>query len=379
MPPLAPLDISSIAAVEQYAATIPGCISLAQGTVKIQSAPQLLAQHIGKQLIAGDYDGYANTYNSDRMQTAIATWLKQKYGATIDPASVIPTHGSMGALAMICLTLLEQDDVVLIPEPAYPYYAQITNIAKATAHFISCTDHENGWHLSAALLEAHRSPRTKMVLISNPVNPTGTVIAPQTLSELCTWADRNGIYLVVDEVYESFIFTNNYQSVSQSTQESPWILRTSSLSKSIAISGWRSGHAVVPKQLVKRMKQTQQALLVAPSTIAIEAATYTYLHPEIMEPYIRTIQKHHTIAAANLVQWQKIRTIAYTKPEGGIYFWITIPGLETTTWCKELMDKHKVAAVPGLCFGPSGHAALRICIARPAQELQSALTRLCSL
>lgn len=371
---------SGISRIENLAHDTDDCISLSQGAIRIDGIPKAIKQHLASLLSTTQADYYLNPSLKRTLQHTVSSWISQKYGCSIDPALIIPTHGCMGALSILFLTLLDQGNEVIIPQPAYPLYEHITHIAKAVPIFASyyTNDSNNLWSWDRMFenIQKARSPKTKILVLSNPMNPTGMVINPRQLKALLSWCETHGIYLIVDEVYEDYVFTDFYQTIAHHIQHSPWAIRVSSLSKSYAMSGWRIGHAIVPKHLVSCLERVQHSLLVCPSVLGMWAGIYAYKHPELIAPYQKEITHNVKLVHQKIAAFRKDKQISYTIPDGGFNYFIKLKEGPMNEYCLRLIRQAKVSLVPGESFGPDGSGFVRLCYARSRNIVEDGVNRL---
>ncbi len=158
-------------------------------------------------------------------------------------------------------------------------------------------------------------------------------------------------------------------------QDSPWVVRTSSFSKSFAMSGWRVGYVVLPAQLMAHCDLTQHALMICPNVLAQWAAVYALDHPELQEPFRKTIQANKDLTHSMLAPLREAGTIAFAQPTAGFFLFIET-GKDSGELCMEILRQAHVALVPGTTFGPSGKNFVRLCYARPTAVLREGLQRL---
>lgn len=368
------LELSGIKKVEELAQATPGSISLAQGAVRINGVDTRIKDFLRKILTTTRADYYQTTELLNLVKDKTISWLERKYNAHLEREQLLVSHGCIGALSALFLTILKPGDDVLIPEPAYPLYAQLAQMAHANAVFAPLHSPwtPERWPDFFESIQSTATKKTKILILSNPCNPTGFVIPQQGLLNLALWCSEKKIYLIVDEVYEDFAFTK-YHSVTPLLKQSPWVIRASSLSKNFAMSGMRIGHAAMDPALCKRVEATQHALTICPSSLGQWAAVYALDHQELTAPYIATIQKHKDSA---LAYFNDIGLITIEPSNGGIYLMLNTHSFDTAALSRDILTTAKVALVPGSVFGPSANKHLRLCLARETPLFHEAIKRL---
>lgn len=369
---------SGIRIIEEKSQATPHSISLAQGTMRIEGIPHSIKEYVAELLTTTKTDYYQNKEIKEAFKHAVVEWMTTQHQVSLTTQHIMPSHGCMSALSAIALTLLEPGDEVLIPEPAYPLYEQVTRIARATPKFVSLAHHDakQPWQLAIEHLDGAKTARTKMVIISNPSNPTGMLLEKETLRELVAWCTENQIFLVVDEVYADFILHGTFTSIAHFIDESPWVIGTTSLSKNFAMSGWRVGFGYMHPSLMPQIDAVQHALIVCPSTLGHWGGVYALHHPELIKPYQKAIHTNLALANEIFAPAIAIGTIAYAQPHGSFYLLIKTPSKNTRELCHRIIDEVGVALVPGETFGPSGGGYVRLCLARNTEVLREALERL---
>ncbi len=374
------LKQSAIKTIEELAQNTPDCISLSQGVIKVDGIAPDIKKYLQEILTTTQADYYQNETLTALLKEKIAADLARRYKISIPHDQILPTHGSMGAISTIFLSILSPGDEVIIPEPTYPLYATITRIARGTPQFVSCLQTQKeapgfAWHLDLDAIERAITPKTKIIVFSNPMNPTGMVVAEKELAALVALCERHGIYLVVDEVYEDYVFDGSFTSIASFATSSEWVIRSSSLSKNFAMSGWRAGHAIIPKKLAKRADIIQHALMVCPSVLGQWAAIYALEHPELITKLVKTIHYNRDLAIATLEPLADKKLIAYQPPHAGFFMFINTLGRDPDQLCLDLIHKAGVSLVPGHTFGSTGNQFIRLCYARSTDVLEEGLKR----
>jgi aspartate/methionine/tyrosine aminotransferase len=362
------VGFSPIKIIESEVQTSNNCISLSQGALKIGGVPQEIKDHLRKVLLTDKTDYYQSAWGIPQLREKIATKLFEKHGIFLTSKNILVTHGCMGALSTLLLTLLENGNEVILPEPTYPAYKNIVDVARGRSVFVSSQ--------SIDTLESVRTRKTKIVLFSNPCNPTGIITKKSELLELVDWCEKHKIYLIVDESYDDYIFTDNFYSVTPLVKKNQFVIRTGSYSKSLSMSGWRLGFMVVPDYLSEKLGIVQDALLNCPNVIAQHAVLYALDHPESSEKFHNIIKRNRDEASDMLQILVDKKIISFQKPDAGFYLFLRynqeINGFDL---CFDLLKKARVGLVPGEAFGPSGRSFIRLCYAREPEVLNEGATR----
>jgi aspartate aminotransferase/aminotransferase len=305
----------------------------------------------------------------------------------------LPTHGGISALTLVFMNQLEVGDEVIIPEPAYPAYAILAQAARAKSVFVSClkespensinSSHDSSrdisrvaWEINVDKIKAATTSRTKIIVFSNPTNPTGLVVPKSTILELLNWCEQNGIYLIVDEAYRDYLFDDTFESVLSIVGQSEWLIVISSFSKNMAMSGWRIGYLVAHESLIPSLSGMQDALLNCLNNISQYAATYALTRQDLVEELAQKVRMGK-IAAVSAMQPLVDRGIfSFEEPKGGFFLFLKTDQADATDLCMSILNRAKVGMVPGSSFGTSGKPFIRLCFARDVAVVEAGIDRL---
>lgn len=369
------INLSPIKKIEAQVQSSNEYISLSQGTIKIGGVPKEIKQHLQKVLQTDITDYYQSAWGIMPLREKIAHTLSQKCNCHISHNNVLVTHGCAGALATLLLTLVDHGEEVILPEPTYPAYKNLVDLARGKAVFVNCI--ENGiFILDLEKIKRAKTDKTKVIIFSNPCNPCGTITHKKTLLELAEWCEVNKIYLVVDEAYDDYIFDDSFYSATALVPEFNYLIRAGSYSKSLSMSGWRVGFMIVPNRLTTIMGTSQDALLNCPNVPAQHAVLYALDHPKIIEPYQKTIRQNRDIAISMLQPLVKSGIISFQIPPASFYLFLKTQEANAFDLTFSILKHAKVGLIPGSAFGPNGKPYMRLCFARHPEILQEGIKRL---
>jgi aspartate/methionine/tyrosine aminotransferase len=374
------IQLSGIKKMEAFAQQNSDVISLSQGGLKIDGIPVEIRAHLQQQLFTNHTDYYGPPVGIPALRQILAQKLNQRYGTHLNMDSVMVSHGAGGALATIFLTLLDQGDEVIIPEPSYPAYENLAYVAKAKPVFVSMkqTDPsiESTWALSIENIVKAITPRTKIVVISNPANPLGIFFGEKVIKDLARICQERGIYLITDEVYDDYVFGDGFYSSVPLIESNSHVIRVSSFSKNFSMSGWRVGYLVYSESFRKALEAVQDTLIVCPSVLSQHAALYAMNHPELAARNHAMIHENLRLVHDMLLPLKEKNIISFEKPTAAFYFFIKTNHPDNEALCLDIVKKARVALIPGMYFGPSGVPFIRLCYARKQSLLAEALNRL---
>ncbi|MFC1894601.1 pyridoxal phosphate-dependent aminotransferase, partial [Candidatus Dependentiae bacterium] len=300
------IPISGIKKIEAIAQSSPEYISLSQGALRIGGIPHKIKQYVQEVMQTDKSDYYQSAWGIMELRKKLSLVLSAQNKEQISVDQIIVTHGCIGALANLFFTILDKNDEIIIPEPTYPAYEKLTQLVKAKPVFVSCKNKSfdkkirqtHNWELNIEKIKKATTKKTKIIIFSNPWNPTGIIVPEKTILELKNWCEYNKIYLVIDEAYKDYAFDKNYKSYASLVSKSKYVITTASFSKNMAMSGWRIGYMIVPKKLCQNLGTTQDALLNCPNVpaqYAYENWGFTKEQNPVIEEHTYTFNLKHWI------------------------------------------------------------------------------------
>ncbi|MFA6534901.1 MAG: pyridoxal phosphate-dependent aminotransferase [Candidatus Babeliales bacterium] len=375
------IPLSGIKRIEEVVNSSNKYISLSQGALKIGGIPAPVKQFVKTILDTTKTDSYGSSFGLKELRETIAQIQSARYNNTITPSQVLPTHGGIGALSLVFLNQLEAGDEVIIPEPAYPSYAILAQTARAKAVFVSCLKDSGDnskvmWEIDVDKIKAATTPKTKIIVFSNPTNPTGLVIPKSTILELLDWCEQKGIYLIVDEAYRDYFFDESFESMLSIAGQSERLITISSFSKNMAMSGWRIGYLVAHESLIPALSGIQDALLNCLNNTAQYAAMYAMTRPDLVEELAKKVQAGKDAAVSCMQPLVDKGIFSFEIPKGGFFLFLKTDQADATDLCLSILNKAKVGMIPGSTFGTSGKPFIRLCFARDAEVIETGIDRL---
>jgi aspartate/methionine/tyrosine aminotransferase len=362
------INFSEIKRIESIVQDDESYISLSQGALKVGGVPTDIKQFSQKILLTDKADYYQSAWGIMQLREKLAEVLSNKNNTSLSYENIVISHGCAGAIAALFLSLLEKDDEVIIPEPNYIMYESMTKLVGAKRIFIQSLDIKT--------LEEVRTNKTKILVFSNPCNPTGEIVPKVTLEKLVQWCEKNKIYLVVDEAYDDYIFTKEFFSMTALVTKSERVIRMGSFSKSLSMSGWRIGYAVLPKKLTFLIGSTQDTLLNCPNVLAQHAVLYALGNPKYMKKFHGIVKTSRDVAIELLKPLVEKNIFSYKLPQAGFFLFLKTSEQDSSELCKKILYEAKVGLIPGGAFGSSGKPFIRLCFAREPEVIKEGITRI---
>jgi aspartate/methionine/tyrosine aminotransferase len=371
------IPLSGIKRIEEVVNSSPEYISFSQGALRTGGIPTPVKNFVKTVLDTTKTDSYGSSFGLKDLREKIAEVYSEKYSNKILPNQVLPTHGGIGALSLVFLSQLEPGDEVIIPEPAYPAYAILTQVARCKPVFVSCLK-ESGfeWELNIDKIKAATTSKTKIIVFSNPTNPTGHIVPKSTILELLDWCEQKNIYLVVDEAYRDYIFDDTYESVLSFIGKSEKLILINSFSKNMAMSGWRIGYLIAHENLIPGLVRLQDAILNCLNNTAQYAAYYAVTRFDLVSELAGKVRQGKDVAIKSLQPLVDKGIFSYHMPQGGFFLFLKTEHKDATDLCINILNKAKVGLVPGGEFGVTGKPFMRLCFARDAHVVQEGIDRL---
>lgn len=309
------------------------------------------------------------------LREAICNKLKQDNGVTYKPDQIIVSGGAKQACFEAILATVSEGDEVIIPSPYWVSYPEMVRMAGGTPVFVETTP-ENEWKITAEQFADAMTPRTKMIILTTPNNPTGAVYTKDELTAIGEVAVEEDILILSDEIYEHLVYGDTVHTSTASLSEEIYNLTITinGFSKGYSMTGWRLGYSASPAPIAKAIKMIQDHMCSNVCSFAqygaIEALTgdQTFIS-DMREEYDMRRQYVYSRLCA-------MPKISVTEPKGAFYFFVDISklGMTSSNMCDKLLDRYKVAAIPGIAFG-NDHC-IRISYCTTLDVLKEGLDRL---
>ena len=311
-----------------------------------------------------------------KLREAIAAYVQRHSGVTYSSKDeILVTVGGSEAIDLGFRALLNPGDEVLIPEPCFVCYEPLSRMAGGVAVPI-VTRAEDGFRLTAAALRAAITPRTKMLVLPFPNNPTGGVMRREHLEEIAEVLRGTEIMVLSDEIYGELTYgEREHVSITSLPDMQDRTLLVGGFSKAFAMTGWRLGYVCGPQPLMAAIvKLHQYALMCAPTTAqyaAIEAMEHG-------DEDVTVMRAEYDLRRRFIVNELNRMGLTCFEPEGAFYVFpsIRITGMTSEDFCQKLLMEKHVAVVPGTAFGESGEGFVRISYCYSLKHITEAMERL---
>ncbi|MBZ1517871.1 aminotransferase class I/II-fold pyridoxal phosphate-dependent enzyme [Leuconostoc mesenteroides] len=366
---------SPIHSFDEKVSDIPNILKLTIGEPDF-SVPQHIKE-AALAAISADDSHYSVSAGKKTLRQAASDFLNDRYGLDFDPAEeIITTVGATEGLYTLLAAILNPDDKVLIPTPAYPVYAEMTRINGGHPVFIDVSEDEfvlTPDHLREIIAtEDH----IKAIIITNPSNPTGVTYTAEQLKALADVVRETDILIISDEIYSELSYDAPHVSMASILPEQTIVVN--GVSKSHAMTGYRIGILAGPAALMKKINMVHGFVIMTPSNPAMAAATEAFKSAESKDDTL-WMKEQYKKRRDYLVEKMTKLGFEMATPSGAFYMFAKIPvdlNQNDVEFAYDLVDRQQLAVVPGSGFGPGGAGYVRISYAASLDMIETAMNRL---
>lgn len=356
------------------AAEMPDCISLGVGEPDFKTP--WAVREAGIESLELGHTRYTSNAGLKELRIEISRYLERRFGLRYDPMSqVLITVGGSEAIDMCIRTLVQPGDEVIIPEPCFVCYEPITTLSGGVPVPVPCRA-EDAFRLRADALAAAITPRTKLLIMPFPNNPTGAVMEKEDLEAIAQVLRGTNIMVLSDEIYAELTYgLQPHVSIASLPDMAERTVVVNGFSKTYAMTGWRLGYACGPAPILQVMtKIHQSAIMSAPTTS--QYAAITALRDCDLE--IDRMRDEYNMRRRLVVRSFNEMGLHCFEPRGAFYAFpcIQSTGMTSEEFCTRLLEKKHVAIIPGGAFGASGEGYARVSYAYSVEHLTEALKRI---
>jgi aspartate aminotransferase len=334
-----------------------------------QAAVRALEQNFTKYTAAG---------GTAELKQVICERHKADFGTDYKPAECIVTVGGKHAIFNLTQAIINTGDEVVIPVPFWVTYKDVVNYAGGKCVFVD-TDEANGFTVTAAMIEKALTPKTRMMIINSPSNPSGAVLDQGEFEKILHICMTRGIYLLTDECYCHFLYEGKPFSIAAEHGAKDTVLIAGTMSKTYAMTGWRVGFSLAPAAIISAMNKLQSHSTSNPTSIAQKAAVEAMRGPQdSVQLMLAEYRKRRDFVVKRL---REIPGVKCAEPKGAFYAYPNIQTAlgkngvaNTLQFAERLLNDAHLAVVPGEAFGTDRH--IRISYATSMKELERGLDRL---
>ena len=335
--------------------------------------------HVREEGIRSLEDGktwYSPNRGFIELRQEISRWLKHHYHVNYnDKEEILVTVGGSEAIDLCLRSLISPGDEVLIPEPSFVCYVPLTEMAGGVPVVLE-TKAEDRFRITPEALRAKITPKTKLLILPYPNNPTGAVMRREHLEAIAEVVRENDLMVLSDEIYSALTYGDT-NHVTFSAIDGMWerTIVVNGFSKAFAMTGWRLGYAVGPAQIIKAMTKLHQYGIMSAPTTAQYAAIEALKNGDEDIVYMR---EQYDMRRRLVVDGFNSMGLTCFEPEGAFYVFPCIKktGLTSEEFCERLLYEERVAVVPGSAFGDCGEGFVRVSYSYSIKHITEALSRI---
>jgi aminotransferase len=366
------IQISGIRKFFNRVATYKDAISLTLGQPDFPT-PEHIKER-AKQAIANNKTSYTQNAGLMELRQAAAHFLENKYGLSYNPEDeIITTIGASQAIDITLRTILEEGSEVILPGPVYPGYEPLIKLCGAVPVYVDTTDTQ--FKIQADRIKEKITDKTRCIILPYPSNPTGCLLDQESLQEIADILQDKEIFVLSDEIYSELIYDQSHRSIASIPGMREKTIVINGLSKSHSMTGWRIGFAFAPAYLIQHMVKVHQYNVSCASSISQHAA-------------VEALTSGINDAASMIDEYRQRRDYVYdrlidmgleiVKPDGAFYFFPSIKefNMSSFDFAVQLLEKEKLAVVPGDAFSSYGEGYIRISYAYSMDVLKQGCDKL---
>ncbi len=321
------------------------------------------------------YTMYTSNSGLMELREEVAAYQKRKVGAEYDPATeILITVGVSEAVDIALRSLIEPGDEVLIPDPSYVCYAPGTCLAFGKAVPVPTYDTDQ-YRMRADVLESCITPKSKILILTFPSNPTGAIMEKADLEAIAEVVKKHDLFVISDEIYGELTYSGKHCSIAALPGMRDRTLLLNGFSKAYAMTGWRIGYACGHPDIIAAMTKIHQYTIMCAPIMAQKAALEALRHGE--EEMLKMVDNYNYRRRLLLKGFQEIGLECF-EPRGAFYCFPSIKStpFDSEDFCEKLLQEEQVAVVPGNAFGNSGEGFIRCCYAASVKDLEEAIIKM---
>lgn len=355
------------------AAGLTDVIKLGRGDPDLDTPEHIV--RAGQAALAAGATHYTHPLGLPELRRAIAANIAAHGGAEYGPEDIVVTPGGQQAMFIIALGLLDPGDELMIPCPGYNPYIQAAELTEATLVNIRTT-RETNFTLTAEEVREHITPRSKILTLINPGNPTGTVIPPDEVARICEVAVEHDLIVISDEIYARITYDGHRaQPVAALPGMKERTITLSGLSKAYAMTGWRVGYFAGPSDLMPALAEIHHAFAISTSAVGQHAALAALEGPQ---ECVEEMRLTYDARRRALCEGLEAMGIPYAEPQGAFYVYANVAqtGIGATEFCERLLREGQVMIFPGTIYGDYTDDYARMSMTQSVPRIHEALERM---
>jgi aminotransferase len=379
--PNIPEDVRAVAAdgtqlrykMMELSAQFPDAIALGRGDPDLATPEHII--EAAREAILQQRTGRTPVAGLPELREAVADKLRRDNGLAVNRDNVAITTGGQEGLFLIMQALLDPGDEVIVPDPRYTSYDEAISSAGGRIVLVA-TDHDDAFNLRPETVEAAITPRTKVILIITPSNPTGGIVTEERLRAIADIAIRHNLIVISDEIYEKFLFDGwQHFSIGTLPGMAERTITLNGLSKTYAMTGFRIGYVAAPKNVIDAITRIKAATTGPAASVSQWAGLVAVNGTQVP---LAEFQRIYAERRRLMMDGLNALRLDFSDPRGAFFLWTNSEstGIHATELCYLLLKEARVLIFPGTGFGENWGGYLRISILQSTDLLAEALERM---
>jgi aspartate/methionine/tyrosine aminotransferase len=329
--------------------------------------PQCIKDACFKALCDG-HTHYTHSLGLLELREAICADFEKSYGVRVTPDRILVASGTSTVMLLLFSSLLEDGDEVILPNPYYPCYPTIIKYVGGAPVFVDVLE-EEGFQYVPEMISPKIGPRTKGILINSPSNPTGNVLSGERMEEIAQFSRL----IISDELYHGLVYEGEVHSILEYTENA---FVVNGFSKLYAMTGWRLGYLIAPKEFIRPMQRIQQNLFISPNSF-VQLAAINALQEA--ETDVRRMRETYDDRRKFMIR--RLRELGFgimVEPTGAFYILANAKRFSRDSYhlAFDILEEAKVGVAPGIDFGTNAEGFLRFSYARSMEHIAEGMDRL---
>ena len=369
------IEYSGIRRMVALASGMKDVISFALGEPDYDTPANIKTAAI-KAINAG-FTHYTSTAGLPELRGAVAEKLRKENGASYDPQNeIIITVGACEGCYTAIMSTIDPGDEVIVTDPSFVFYAPSVILAGGKPIFVPLKE-ENDFRVELGEVEKLITPKTKMIWINSPNNPTGAILFEDDIRGMADIAKKHDLLVLTDEVYEKFVYDGNiHYNICSIPEMKERTILVNALSKTYAMTGWRVGYVAANEKIINRLHLVHMHVCTHPGVVDQKAAVEALTGPQdSVSEMVREFDRRRKFITKRL---NEVEGISCWNPKGSFYAFPNIKQIGKSSYelAEYLLREGKINTVPGAAFGRNGEGYLRISFASPMKHIEEGMDRL---
>ena len=331
----------------------------------------------GQEALANGATHYTHPLGIEPLRAAIADNIRHYGGADYANDEIMVTPGGQQGMFIIALSLLNPGDEIIVPCPGYNPYQQAAEMSDAVVRKVPMTM-ETNFTLTAEMVEAHITPKSKILVLINPNNPTGTVTPPDEVKKIAKLAKKHDLIVISDEIYARLTFGNNtVVPVASLPGMKECTITLSGFSKAYAMTGWRIGYLAGPRALIEPMSEVNHAFAISTAAVSQHAALAAMTGSQ---DCVEEMRQTYSERRAAICEGLDAIGMSYAEPQGAFYVYANVAslglGITASAFCERLLADGHVMMYPGTIYGDHTDDFVRMSMTQPVERIKIAMQRM---